>query len=80
MIRDNRTNKTCEQQFGIFFCKGVVHMLKYHAMRTCGGVKMNLLAFLTSALDVGEWSASRSGLFNFRFPHYKAIERYLHVL
>jgi hypothetical protein len=30
-------------------------------MKTYGGIEANLHAFLTSALDGGEWSASHSG-------------------
>jgi len=33
-------------------------------MKMYGGVEVLLDVFLTSALDGGEWSASRPGLFN----------------
>jgi hypothetical protein len=36
---------------------------KYHAMKTCGVVEVYIHAFLTSELDWGEWSSSRSGFF-----------------
>jgi hypothetical protein len=36
---------------------------KYHAMKTYGGVDIQPHAFLTSALNRCEWSASRSGRF-----------------
>jgi hypothetical protein len=32
-------------------------------MNTCGGAEKQPLAFVTSALDGGEWSASRPGRF-----------------
>jgi len=35
----------------------------YHAMRTYWGVDVELHAFLTSALDGGEWSGSSPGRF-----------------
>jgi hypothetical protein len=37
-------------------------LTKHHAMKTHGGVKVQLHAFLTSVLNGGEWSASRSCL------------------
>jgi hypothetical protein len=38
-------------------------LTKQHAMKTYGGVEVELHAFLTSALDVGKWVASRPGRF-----------------
>jgi len=38
-------------------------MKKHHAMKTYGGVELWLYAFITSALDGGEWSSSRPGRF-----------------
>jgi hypothetical protein len=38
-------------------------LTKLHTMKTYWGVEVQLHAFLTSALDGGEWSASRSGRF-----------------
>jgi hypothetical protein len=38
-------------------------LTKHHAMKTHWGVEVQLHAFLTSALDGGEWSASRPGCF-----------------
>jgi len=35
-------------------------------MKAYGGMEAYLLAFLTSALEGGEWSASRLGRFAFR--------------
>jgi hypothetical protein len=32
-------------------------------MKTCGGVEVQFHEFLVSALDVGEWTASRPGCF-----------------
>jgi hypothetical protein len=43
--------------------KSYPYVIKHHAMKTCGGVKVQLHALLTSALDGGEWSASSSGRF-----------------
>jgi hypothetical protein len=40
-----------------------LHLTKHHAMNTYGGVKVQPHAFLTSARDGDEWSASRSGRF-----------------
>jgi hypothetical protein len=34
---------------------------KYHVMETYVGVEVQFHTFLTSALDGGEWSASRTG-------------------
>jgi hypothetical protein len=36
---------------------------RYHAMKACGGVDVQIHIFLTSALARGEWSASRPGRF-----------------
>jgi hypothetical protein len=38
-------------------------LTEHHAIKTYGRAEVYLHAFLTSALDVGERSASRSGLF-----------------
>jgi hypothetical protein len=38
-------------------------LTKHHSMKTYWGVEVLLHAFLTSALDGGEWSASRPGRF-----------------
>jgi hypothetical protein len=40
-----------------------LYLTKYHAMKTYGRVEVKLHAFLTSAPDGGEWSASRPGRF-----------------
>jgi hypothetical protein len=40
-----------------------LRLTKYHANKTYWGVEVWLRAFLTSALDGGEWSASRPGRF-----------------
>jgi len=42
----------------LFLC-----LTKHHAMKTYGGVELQIHAFITSALDGGEWSASRPGRF-----------------
>jgi hypothetical protein len=39
-------------------------LIKHHAVKTYWGVEVYLQAFLTSALDGGEWSASPPGHFN----------------
>jgi hypothetical protein len=39
-------------------------LTRYYAMKTYGGVGIQIHVFLTSALIQGEWSASRPG------PHY----------
>jgi hypothetical protein len=38
-------------------------LTKHHAMKTFWGVEVWLHSFLTSAVDRGEWSASRLGRF-----------------
>jgi hypothetical protein len=38
-------------------------LTKHHAMKTYWGVEVQLHAYLTSALDGGEWSALRLGRF-----------------
>jgi hypothetical protein len=45
-------------------------LTNHHAMKTYWGVEVYLHIFFISALDGGEWSASRPGLFNprERFP------------
>jgi hypothetical protein len=41
-------------------------LTEHHAMKTYWGVELWLHVFLTSALDGGEWSASRPGRFTIR--------------
>jgi hypothetical protein len=41
-------------------------LTKHHYIKTYWGVKVELHAFLTSELDGGEWSASRSGHFTLK--------------
>jgi hypothetical protein len=43
-------------------------LTKYHSMKTYGGVDVWVRAFLTSAQDGSEWSASRPGRFTPRYP------------
>jgi hypothetical protein len=43
--------------------KGKIVLIKHHAMKMCRGVEVLLHAFLTSALDGSEWSASRPSRF-----------------
>jgi len=45
------------------FALRVHQMCPLHAMKGCVGVEVQLHAFLTSALDGGEWSAPRPGRF-----------------
>jgi hypothetical protein len=47
----------------VYKVKLSLSLTKYHAMNTYWGVEVYLRAFLTSALDGGEWSASRPGRF-----------------
>jgi hypothetical protein len=42
----------------VFLCS-----INYHYIKAYGGMEIYLDAFLTSVLDVGEWSASRPGCF-----------------
>jgi hypothetical protein len=39
-----------------------VPVSKHHYVKTCGEVEVELHAFLTSATDESEWSASRPGV------------------
>jgi hypothetical protein len=39
-------------------------LVVHHAVETCGGVEVQLSAFFSSALDGGDWSASRPGQSN----------------
>jgi hypothetical protein len=41
----------------------IFSLIKRYAMKTYGGMEVYLQAFLTSALDGGEWSASSPGSF-----------------
>jgi hypothetical protein len=43
-----------------------LRLIKYHGIKTYGGVDVWLHSFLTSALDGGEWSASLPGRFTLR--------------
>jgi hypothetical protein len=58
-----------DSHFSCFFVKCYLwsqlslYLTKHHAMKTYWGVEVYLHAFLTSALDGGEWSASRPGHF-----------------
>jgi hypothetical protein len=52
---------------------GSVSLVKHNATKTCWGSEDINLPFLTSALDGGEWSASRHGRYN---PRERA-SRYL---
>jgi hypothetical protein len=45
----------------VFLC-----LFNYHAIKTYGGVEVHLRVFSTSALDGGEWSASRPGRFTLK--------------
>jgi hypothetical protein len=38
-------------------------LTKYHAMKTYGGMEIQMHVFLTSTLDGGEWLDSRPGRF-----------------
>jgi hypothetical protein len=38
-------------------------VLKYHNMKMCGGVEVNINILVISAICGGEWSASRPGRF-----------------
>jgi len=44
-------------------------LIKYHAMEPYGEMEVYLHAFLASALDEGEWSASQHG----RFTHKETV-------
>jgi len=50
-------------------------LTKHHAMKTYRGVEVSLHAFLTSAPDRGEWSASRPGRLNL-VTNYALMIRY----
>jgi len=39
----------------------ILRLIKHHAMERYGGVEVQLYVFLTSTLNKGEWSASRTG-------------------
>jgi hypothetical protein len=64
--------------FVLHKCK-VACVIKYRYMGTYGGVKIYLHVFLTSALDGGEWSASRPGRFtpggkSLRYPLERRLD------
>jgi hypothetical protein len=40
-----------------------LYLTKYHAIKTYWGLEVSSTHTLTSALDEGEWSVSRSGYF-----------------
>jgi hypothetical protein len=54
-----------------------VLLTKHHDMKAYWGVEVQLHAFLTLALDEGEWSSSQAGCFNSRgnCPRYPLDRR-----
>jgi len=52
-------------------------LTKHHAMKMQWGVEVQLHAFLSSAIDGGEWSASRPGRFTPRKSPWYPLDRWL---
>jgi hypothetical protein len=54
----------CQVKVNLSLC--FLYLTKHYTMKTCSGVDIYIHAFLTSALDEGEWLASSPGRFTRR--------------
>jgi hypothetical protein len=65
-ILQNKKKKNLKGTTGKCKVKLSLCLIKHHSIKTYGGVEVYLHAFLISALDGGEWSASHPGRYTNR--------------
>jgi hypothetical protein len=76
---DERSSLGCLTTLHQVTVKLSMCLVKHHAMKTSGGAEVYLHEFLTSAVDIGEWAASRSGRFTRKdiIPETLRLERWV---